>query len=132
MAKLRLATKAGTVVILRTRMENGSRNKYVRIDDYYEHTRSKTKQKKVGITMVNAKKQAVMFVLNLLSVGMTEDEIREKMFTGELEVNQETIDYYRAEKKEPGTGKDIKQAVEERKQRERQAQIEKLKAQQVG
>jgi hypothetical protein len=82
--------------------------------------------------MVNAKKQAVMFVLNLLDVGMTVNEIKEQMFTGELEINQETIDYYRDEKKEAGSGRDIKEAVEARKQADRQKVIDKLQTQQTG
>jgi hypothetical protein len=111
-------------------MENGIRNKYVRINDYYAHTKKRSTPKK-GATMVNAKKQAVMFVLNLLDAGMSVGEIKEQMFTGELEINQETIDFHRAESKEVGSGVPIKQAIEQRKARDRQAQIEKLQSQQT-
>jgi hypothetical protein len=126
---LKQNTSAGTVIIRRIRGENGQFNTYQRVD---AKQLFKSKKKKAGITMVNAKKQAVMFVLNLIDAGMTISEIKEQMFTGELEINQETIDFHRAEQKEVGSGIPIKQAVEARKAADRQKVIEKLQSQQTG
>jgi hypothetical protein len=126
---LKLGTLAGTVVIKRTRGENGQFNTYQRIE---AKQLFKTKTKKKGILMVNAKKQAVMFVLNLIKAGMEVNEIEQLMFTGELEINAETIDFYRAEHKEVGSGVPIKEAVEARKAADRQKQIDKLQSQQTG
>ena len=86
--RLKFQNKCGTVVMIRTRGENGQDNTYHRF-----HTNDVLKKRKK--IMTNAKKEAVLFCLNLLDAGMSNDDIREAILMDRIEVRPEVIEYYR-------------------------------------
>ena len=88
---LKFTNSSGAVIMRRKRKMNGQGYNYTRLHSADCLLKSR---KSGGKKMTNAKKESVLFVLNMLKTGMTEAEIREDILMDRIECSPEYMEYY--------------------------------------